>query len=132
MHAAVEGWADEVVHGGVDDDEMFAAICFGVEDAGEQNASWTNDGTAGLEEQVAAKRFEDSDYFAGVIGNGNGIFVGVANAEAAAEVDVSERNAGALKLRGELREPTGSKTNRAFAENLGSDVGANSLPLNPR
>jgi hypothetical protein len=30
----VEGWADEVVHGGVGDDEALGAVLLGVEDAG--------------------------------------------------------------------------------------------------
>ncbi len=44
----VERGADEVVHGGVHDDENFVAIAFDVENAREQNARGADDGAAGL------------------------------------------------------------------------------------
>ncbi len=51
----VEGGADEVVHGGVGDDEVLGTVLLGVEDTGEECAGLGDEEAAGLEEQVGVE-----------------------------------------------------------------------------
>src|SRR6185436_2148169 len=46
----VKGWADQVVHGGIHDDEILFAGAFHVLDAGDEDAGVAGDETAGLDE----------------------------------------------------------------------------------
>ncbi len=48
----VERGADEVVHGGVGDDEGFAAVFLDVEDSGEEGSGLGDDEAAGFEEEM--------------------------------------------------------------------------------
>ena len=48
----VERGADEVVHGGVGDDEGFGAVLLDVEDAGEEGSGLGDDEAAGFEEEM--------------------------------------------------------------------------------
>lgn len=64
--AFVEGWADEVIHGGVDDDEVAFAGFFEVFDAGDEDAGVTGDEASGFEEDFEAERLEQGDEGFGV------------------------------------------------------------------
>ena len=48
----VKGWANEVVHAGIGDDEGLGAVLFDEEDACEQRASLGDDEAAGLQQKV--------------------------------------------------------------------------------
>ena len=93
MVGLVEGRAEQVVHGGVGDDEVLGAVLLGVEDAGEQGAGLGDEEAAGLEEQVGVEAVEDGadgrgvggDAGCGVEGGG-----GVLDAEASSGVDVAD------------------------------------------
>ena len=98
MHGIVEGRANEIVHGRIHNDESLAAIRFGVQHAHQQHACRGDDGTAGLEQQVAAERAENAGDRLGVIGRGEGLLVRVAHAEAAAEIEIAKRDAGTREL----------------------------------
>src|ERR1700686_5284909 len=98
MRGVVEDWADEIVHGGVDDDEGFFRIELGVDDDGEQDACRGDDGAAGFEEQTHAQRANDSGNHARVCGARDWFFVGVADAEAAAEIEIAEDDALAAQI----------------------------------
>jgi hypothetical protein len=50
MDSAVEGWAEKIVHGGIDDDEISAAIGFRVQDAHQQDSGRAYDAAAWFEE----------------------------------------------------------------------------------
>jgi hypothetical protein len=63
----VERWPDEIVHGGVGDDECFAAVFLDVEDAGEESSGLGYDESAGLEEEV-------SGFVGQAFGEGGGVF----------------------------------------------------------
>jgi hypothetical protein len=89
----VEGWADEVVHGGVGDDEVLGAVLLGVEDAGEQCSSLADEEASGLEEQVGVEAVEGrADGFGVGCDAGCGVegFVAVLDAEASSSVDVAD------------------------------------------
>ena len=89
----VERRADQVVHGGVGDDEGLFAVLFDEEDAGEQSASLSDDEAAGFEEEMG--------WLAGeAFGEGCGVLFyllrriegggAVVDAEAAAGVDIAD------------------------------------------
>ena len=89
----VEGWADEVVHRRVGDDEALGAVLLGVEDAGEQRAGLGDEEATGLQEQVGVEAVKCR-------ADGRGVsrdrgcrvegFVAVLDAEASAAVDVAD------------------------------------------
>ena len=89
----VEGWADEVVHGGVGDDEVLGAVLLGVEDAGEERSGLGYEEAAGFEEQVGVEAVERGADGVGVGGDaGCGVegFGAVLDAEASSGVDVAD------------------------------------------
>ncbi len=89
----VEGWADEVVHGRVGDDEVLGAVLLGVEDAGEQCSGLGDEEAAGLEEQVsveAVERAADGRCVGGDAGCGVEGCAAVLDAEASSAVDVAD------------------------------------------
>lgn len=130
----VEGGPDEVVHGGVGDDEGFAAVLFDDKDAGEEGSGLGDEEAAGLEEEaglLADETFVESggvelDLVGGVEGS-----VGVVDAEAAAGVDGADRVAVAAELgdeRGDAGESGGEGSDLA---DLGADVDGDSVGLEP-
>jgi len=87
----VERGADEVVHGGVGDDEGFAAIFFDVEDGGEQGSGLSDEEASGFEQEMKVEAAGGVEELAGVGGDGSfGVEggVGVLDAETAACIDV--------------------------------------------
>ncbi len=93
----VEGRADEVVHGGVGDDEVLGAVLLGVEDAGEQRSGLGDEEAAGLEEQVGVEAVEGRTD-GRCVGCDAGCWVegcvAVLDAEASSAVDVADVEAG--------------------------------------
>lgn len=86
----VERGADELVHAGVDDDELLGAAVLDVLDAGEEDAGVADDGAAGLEEDAEAAGdavAEEGDEGVAEVGEGSGGGAAVVDAEAAAEVE---------------------------------------------
>ncbi len=131
MDGAVEGGAEEIVHGGVHDNEVFAAIALGVEDAGEQHAGGADESATGFEKETAAERADERGEGAGVGVECGGAFAGVADAEAAAEVEIVECDAGAGELADVAREATEGAAEGSEVEDLRADVSADAAPLDP-
>ena len=97
----VERWADEVVHGGVGDDEVLGAVLLGVEDAGEQRAGLGDEEAAGLEEEVGVEALAAPADGCGVGGDrGCGVegCAAVLDAEASSAVDVADVEAVGAEL----------------------------------
>ena len=97
MVSVVEGGADEIVHGGVGDDEGLAAVFLDVEDAGEECTGLSDDEAARFEEQVGGFVGESLgeggcvflDLLCGVVCRAGGVG-SVVDAEPAAGVDVAD------------------------------------------
>lgn len=86
----VERGADELVHAGVDDDELLGAAVLDVLNAGEEDAGVADDGATGFEEDAEAAGdavAEEGDEGGTEVGEGGGGGAAVVDAEAAAEVE---------------------------------------------
>ena len=88
MDGLIKRGADEIVHGGVHNDENFAAISLDVQDAREQHARGADDGAARLEQQATSERANVREESAGVGVEIGGNFARVADAEAAAQIQI--------------------------------------------
>ncbi len=87
MKCAVKSRSNQVVHSGVNDDELFAAALFCVEDAGEQNSGVGSDGFARFEDEFEIFLFEQRDDAGGIIFCGRNSVGFVVCAVASAEVE---------------------------------------------
>ncbi len=99
MHGVVERGADEIVHGRVDDDEFLGAIFLGIEHAHEHHARGGDERAAGLQEQMTSERAKNRGDRLGIIDGRERLLVGVADAEAAAEIEVVQLDAGIAPVR---------------------------------
>ncbi len=84
----VERRADEIVHRSVYYDEKFFAIAFDVQDACEQDAGGADDGAAGFQQQAAFQIANVREDCAGVSVEVGRTFVGVADANAATQIQI--------------------------------------------
>lgn len=130
----IERRADEIVHGGIGDDEGLAAVLLDYEDAGEQGTCLGDDEASGLEEEMGAVVGEALvqgggvavDLMGGVEGR-----VAVVDAEAASGVDGADVVAVVAKLRdkrGDACECGGEGVD--FAD-LRADVDGDAVGLEP-
>jgi hypothetical protein len=130
----VEGGADEVVHGGVGDDEGLAAVFLDVEDAGEKCAGLGYDEAAWFEEQVGGfvgETFVEGGSVlfylpGGVEGAGS-----VVDAEAAAGVDVADVVAVLAQVGDEAGDTGESGGEGVDFADLGADVDGDAGGVEP-
>ena len=87
VEGVVHGRADEVVHGGVLDDEPLAALPFDVDHAAHKQAGVADDRASRLQRQPAPRFHHRRDDNVGVVADGGRLAGAVIEAEAAAEVD---------------------------------------------
>ncbi len=130
----VERRADEVVHGGVGDDEGLAAVLLHVEDAGEECACLGDDEAAGLEEEMrgfVAEAFGQSfRIFFYLLCRIEGVSA-VVDAETSASVNVADVVSVAAKIGDECGDPgEGSGEGLDFAD-LGTDVDGDACGIEP-
>src|SRR6185312_5762850 len=98
----VERRAHEVVHRRVDDGEAALAAAFQVFDAGDQDAGVRDQRAAGLEEQRVSSLADSTAHRRRIVGGRDRNLVAIAHADAAAQVDVRQRNARRLDPVGEV------------------------------
>ncbi len=87
--------------------------------------------TAGLEQQVAAKRPDDGGERAGVGADARGIFPRIAHAEAAAEVQIAQVNARTGQFGEVARQALEAALEGSDSQDLRTKVRADALPLDP-
>ena len=93
MPGIVERGTDQIVHRRVDDGEALRLTGLQIEDARQQNTGVADQSAPGLQQQHFAATAEQANEHRGVVRERHRRLVAVANAEAAADVDVRERDA---------------------------------------
>src|SRR5207302_5522792 len=112
-------------------DELLAAILFCIQHAHQQNAGWSDDRTARLEQQMASERAEDAGDGLCVIGRRKRLFVGIAHAESPAEIEIPQFDAGIGKLTEMTRQAREGAAKGSEAQNLRADMSADPAPVDP-
>ena len=110
---------------------VLAAIFLGVEHPHQQNTRRGHNRTPRLQQQVTAQGTEDARDHVCVFDRQYRLFLGVADANTSAEIQVAELDARIgelLVVTGETRERLAE---RGKAEYLRSDMGADALPFDP-
>ena len=128
----VEGRTDQIVHGGVDDGEVLLDARLEVFDAGQKQACIAHQGAAGFEAQGLVATGEAVQQRLEVGAGGGRFFVPVADAEAAAQVDVVELDAFAAELVHQAEDLLGGFGHGGRVEELGADVAVDAGDLDAR
>ncbi len=93
MPGVVERRTQQIVHRRVDDREIARRAGLQVRDARQQHARIADEAAARLEQQPLAPAVEQRAHHRGVVVDADRRLVAIADAEAAAEVDVVQRDA---------------------------------------
>src|SRR5208282_2620717 len=105
MRCVIESRANQVVHRRVHDHEALAAVFFYVQDARQQHARGADQAAPWLKQKPASRRPDDAREFTRVGSWLKRRFIRVANAQAAADVDVVEMNASDAEFADVRSEP---------------------------
>ena len=131
MSGAVENRANQIVHRRVHHHESLLVIFLHVENAREQHAGRANERPTGLDQQAATERPDDFGERPRVRSRRERGFVRIADAEAAADVNVFEANSIFREVAHERRKPRERTAIRRHAENLGAEMRGDPAPHNP-
>src|SRR5439155_16806974 len=91
VEGVVQRRPDQVVHGGVLDNEVLAARLLGEDDAADEYAGVADDKAPRLEDELAAALLDRRDDDLGEGAGRQGLLLAVVDAEAAAHVQVADR-----------------------------------------
>src|ERR1700683_1466168 len=131
MHGIVERRAQEIVHGRVGDHKSLRSSAFRDEHAHEQYARVCDERTTGFHEHVAIDAPKLRGERLGVLFEWRRILSGVAHAEAPANIHVTQGNTGALQSTYITRQLADRFAIGRNAQDLRTDVRADSLPRDP-
>ena len=118
----IEGRAHQVVHGGIDDDEVFVAVLFDEFHTGQQCARIADQAAAGFQNQFQAAAAQEFLHGCGIGGQIGCFFVLIDDADAAAQVDVLQTDSVCGQLVDERQQAFAGFNQRFEFDELGADV----------
>ena len=132
MPCAVERGAQEVVHGRVDDQEAAPVAFLDVLDTGEEHARVADDRATRIDDELLGSAREHAERAIEESGDRLRRLVLVADADAAADIDMPQGNPHPRQVVGQRRHPSCGLGIRGRGDQLRADVAADAYHLDTR